>query len=168
MRRPPHPPPAAAARAAAAVAHERAPVTKPAPRRHRTAETAKEPVAAGPVPTFVNHGDREANDEAIRAARASLSGVRHISVTGPETPMLADLKVRAAEFVQVDEGADVVIRFEGNVEHLRFRKKRRAGIATISRHGHAVFLYEMPPETYLIGDTPAGEFARVLRQILQP
>ena len=37
----------------------------------------------------------------------------------------------------------------------------------ITRHGCAVFRYELFAEEYRVGDTPAEAFARVLRDVLE-
>ena len=62
-----------------------------------------------------------------------------------------------------DGEADVIVRFEGTIERRgRAGLKRRAGSGTITKNGRVVFRYELAPEDYRVGDTPAEAFARVI------
>jgi hypothetical protein len=46
-------------------------------------------------------------------------------------------------------------------------RKRRSAHASISRNGRVVFRYELPPETYRVGDNPAEAFARILGDAIE-
>ena len=67
--------------------------------------------------------------------------------------------------LSVADGSDVVVHFNGTVTRLRLGRKRRAAEASITKNGRPVFRYEMKPEDYRVGDTPAEAFARVLSDV---
>jgi serine/threonine-protein kinase len=146
--------------------HEQRPVPQPV-RPAPVPEPQPQPVApapaAPPAGTYTEGGDGDANSAVVEKAQAALKGVTRVSVSGSDE--LA--KALAESGLEVSGNADVTIQFNGSLEHLGRGKKRRSGHATVSRHGHVVLRYEMPPEEYRVGDTPAEAFARILREVLE-
>ena len=65
----------------------------------------------------------------------------------------------------ISDDAKVSIRFNGSVTRMRFGRKRREGRGSITKNGQTIFRYEMKPEEYRVGDTPAEAFARVLSDV---
>jgi len=140
--------------------------------RHEPApQPQPEPV---PVPApretmlaFVEGGDSSANEAAVGSARDRLRGVTRVALDSTGD---ADLGRQLGDALRrlnltVVDGSDVVVHFNGSVTHLRFGRKRRAAEASITRNGRTIFRYEMKPEEYRVGDTPAEAFARVLSDV---
>jgi hypothetical protein len=117
--------------------------------------------------TYVDggEGDRSGNEAALAEARQSLSGVTRVAVRGENSPLLDELRKHVGTFATVDDDASVAINFSGNVEHLGFGRKRRSGSARITRKGHVLFRWELPPQIYRIGDDPADAFGRVAHDL---
>jgi len=153
--------------------------TEPAPRTVTTTTTATTapPVRTTPAPQdsgsvatyFDAKGDSSRNEEAVTYARKQLQGVKSVSVQASGD---SDLQSRLIELLKHDgltisDSADVVIRFNGSVQHQRFGRKVRAGSGTIAKHGHVVFHYELPSEEYRVGDNPAEAFARVAADLFK-
>lgn len=116
---------------------------------------------------YVEGGDSSANEAVVNVAREKLHGVTKVSV---EARGDADLGAQLSNRLRgmnltVADGSDVVIRFRGAVERLRFGRKRRAAEAIITKNGKPVFRYEMRPEEYRVGDNPAEALARVLSDV---
>ena len=116
---------------------------------------------------YVEGGDSTANEAVVNVAREKLRGVTKVSIESRgDVELGAQLsnKLRGMNLTVVD-GSDVVIRFRGAVERLRFGRKRRAAEAFITKNGQPIFRYEMRPEEYRVGDNPAEALARVLSDI---
>ena len=93
-----------------------------------------------------------------------------IAVRGSNAEMVKELSDRLKKEVSsvaIADSADTVVDFNGVLEHIGRGKKRRSAQATISRNGRMIFRYEMPPEEYRVGDTPAEAFARILSDALK-
>jgi len=142
------------------------PAPQPQPQYTEPAVAVPASVPAGA--TYTEGGDGDANSAAVEKARTALSGVTHVSVVNSGDPILAEqlIKSLTRSGIEVGPGAEVTIQFSGTLEHIGRGKKRRTAHATVIRHGHAVFRYELPPEEYRVGDTPAEAFARVFRDAL--
>jgi serine/threonine-protein kinase len=144
------------------------PAIQPAPPPQH-AEPAVPVPAPGPAGAmYTEGGDGDANGAAVEKARTALSGVTHVSVVNGGDPVLAEqlIKSLTGSGLEVGPGADVTIQFSGTLEHIGRGKKRRTAHATVIRHGHAVFRYELPAEEYRVGDNPAEAFARVFRDAM--
>jgi serine/threonine-protein kinase len=155
-----------------------APIERPRPVPPPVTETmARQPEPKpqpAPVPppqpavrTFVDGdtGDADINDELIENLRRRLIGVTAISVRGPENDQRAQLirRLENAE-ITVADGSNTVIDFEGTLEQLGRGRKRRSARASILQNGRVIFRYELPPEEYRVGDTPAEAFSRVVAE----
>jgi tRNA A-37 threonylcarbamoyl transferase component Bud32/outer membrane biosynthesis protein TonB len=149
---------------------------KPEPRQARTpvAPQVVEEAAPAPAPapshvaTFVENGDGDANDAAIAAARAALAGTTRVAVRGNgDARLTAELARMLAKNLTVDDGADVVITFNGTLDRLGRGRKRRAATASVAKNGRTLFRYELPAQEYRVGDDPAEAFARVLSDVLR-
>lgn len=140
------------------------------PQRARPSEPAEtQPVQpATPIRAYVEGGDSDVNDQLISELKRQLSGVKSVTVRA-NTEMQKDLTDRLkseAAGVTIVDGASTVIDFDGTLERLGRGKKRRSAHASVSKNGRVIFRYEMPPEEYRMGDTPAEAFARVLADAL--
>ena len=141
------------------------PVPEPEPQpQPRPAERIAAAMALTP---YVEGGDSASNEAVVSVAREKLRGVTKVSI---ESRGDADLGAQLSNKLRgmnltVADGSDVVIRFRGAVERLRFGRKRRAAEAFIMKNGQPVFRYEMRPEDYRVGDNPAEALARVLSDI---
>jgi hypothetical protein len=144
------------------------PVPQPAPQPQHTEPAVPVPAPVPTGATYTEGGDGDANGAAVEKARTALSGVTHVSVVNAGDPALTEqlIKNLTGSGIEVGPGADVTIQFSGTLEHIGRGRKRRTAHATVIRHGHAVFRYELPPEEYRVGDTPAEAFARVLRDAM--
>ena len=103
----------------------------------------------------------------ISVARDRLRGVNRVSLDASGDANLGRQLGDALRKLNlsVADGSDVVVHFNGTVSRLRFGRKRRAAEASITKNGRPVFRYEMKPEDYRVGDTPAEAFARVLSDV---
>jgi serine/threonine-protein kinase len=149
---------------------------RPAVRQTETprVETAEEKPKKGstePALPLLKYGDGQAdtgsNDAALRQLREQLAGVKTIALRGGESDLLNQLSSSLKDKVTIASNADVTIDFNGRLERLGRGRKRRSATVTISKHGHAFFQYELPPEEYRVGDNPAEAFSRVLKEALQ-
>ncbi len=151
------------------------PVATPPRRTAPVAEAPREPVpvrhepeprptpAASNVRTFVDgdNADSGVNDQLIADLQRQLHGVTRVSVRG-SGEMVTELADRLKrDGVTVVDGAETVIDFDGTLERLGRGKKRRAAKATVTKGGRVIFRYELPPEEFRVGDSPAEAFARV-------
>ncbi len=123
----------------------------------------------GAAPRYVDGGDDDSNERAVEALRRALRGTKSMSLRGGA---MRDELYRAMRDqlpdMEFDGEADVIVRFEGNVERRgRAGLKRRAGMGTVSKGGRVVFRYELAPEDYRVGDSPAEAFARVIATALE-
>lgn len=136
--------------------------TTPAPPPQQIEETR--PVSN--VGTYIDgdSGDSDENERLLAAAQRELSGVTRVAVRGGNAPQLAAVLRRELGDLTIADDADVVIDFTGNLERLGRGRKRRSGEATITKHGRAVFRYQMPAEEYRVGDAPAEAFARIVAE----
>ncbi len=133
----------------------------------------EEPEQAAPAPAvraFVEGGDSDQNERLTSDLKQHLQGVTKISVHANNAEMLKELSDRLKKEVSgltIADGADTTVNFNGVLDHIGRGKKRRSAQATISKNGRVIFRYEMPPEEYRVGDTPAEAFARVLTDALR-
>ena len=94
-----------------------------------------------------------------------LIGVTSIAVRGPANDQQRQLIERLKRNdITVVDNATTIVNFEGTLEQLGRGRKRRSGKATISKDGRVIFRYELPPEEFRVGDSPAEAFARVLSE----
>jgi hypothetical protein len=96
--------------------------------------------------------------------------VRRVAIEGGGPLMirqLADSLRSKVTIVSRGENPDAVIDFNGTVERAGLGRKRRSARATITRGGRVVFRYELPPETYRVGDNPAEAFSRILSDAIE-
>ena len=63
--------------------------------------------------------------------------------------------------------ADVVIRFNGRNDRLGAGRRRRCADAVVEKNGRVIFRYELPEETYRVGQSSVEAFASVLGEALQ-
>ncbi|HSP33574.1 MAG TPA: protein kinase [Thermoanaerobaculia bacterium] len=132
------------------------------------AETPVERPAPAPIRAYVEGGDSGSNDQLLSDARQKLRGVTRIAVRATNPEMQKQLaKQLQHQGVTVSDGAETVVDFDGVLERLGRGKKRRSAHATVSKDGHVVFRYEMPPEEYRVGDTPVEAFARVVSDAIK-
>jgi serine/threonine-protein kinase len=146
------------------------------PRREPQPVPQPQPVEPQPQPapafsgaTYVEGGDN--NDGALEELQRAMRGVRRVAVEGNGDAALvrqvADSLRGKVAIVSRSESPDAVIDFNGTVEKMSIGRKRRSAHATISRNGRVVFRYELPPETYRVGDNPAEAFARILGDAIE-
>jgi hypothetical protein len=163
------PPPTTTAAPPPAVTHTET-AALPPPAKKKTIERPKpvEPVVPVSPPVSIRAyidgegSDSAVNDQAISDAKRHLSGTRSVAVRGNNAEQVKELSDRLKrEGIAVSDSADTVISFDGSVERLGRGKKRRSAQATVTKNGRMVFRYEMPPEEYRVGDTPAEAFARI-------
>ena len=152
------------------------PVRKPSPavEKPKKPEPVREPEPEKPAPVtvraYIEGGDSDVNDRALSDLRQQLQGVTRIAVHANNAEMLKGLTDRLKKDVSslnVADGADTSVDFNGVLDHIGRGKKRRSAQATVSKNGRVIFRYEMPPEEYRVGDTPAEAFARVLVDALK-
>lgn len=127
------------------------------------------PAPAVEAVSFVEGGDAALNRKAIAFLRAHLQGVTRFRIHGSgDVEQLISILRRSArgKSFSPDEG-DVTIVYASSHERLGKISKRRAAEAAISKNGAVIFRYQLQPEVYRIGDTPAEAFARVLRKAVQ-
>ncbi|HEX8152092.1 MAG TPA: hypothetical protein VF698_03155, partial [Thermoanaerobaculia bacterium] len=137
-----------------------APEREPEPER---VEPVPAPVPASTVAAYTENGDSDRNEALLASFRSAVSGVSRIALRGPNAIPLGLALREEAPSLTVDPSADVVVHFEANVERLgRAGRKRRSATAVVTKNGRVIFRYEMPPEDYRVGDTPAEAFAKVL------
>ena len=158
------------------------PAVRPQPPVQQPRETDPEPQPVpqpreprpDPVPAPVNvrsyidgdTGDSDVNEEIIENLHRQLNGVSRVSIRG-SGDMHAQLIQRfrnALPTIAIVDDADTVINFRGTLETVNRGKKRRSADATIVKNGRVIFRYELPPEEYRVGDTPAEAFSRVLNE----
>jgi serine/threonine protein kinase len=155
-----------------------APATTTVAPPHRETQPVPQPQAVEPQPqpapafsgaTYVEGGDN--NDGAVEELQRAMRGVRRVAVEGSGDASLvkqvADSLRGRVTIVSRGESPDAVIDFNGTVEKMSIGRKRRSAHATISRNGRVVFRYELPPETYRVGDNPAEAFARILGDAIE-
>lgn len=150
----------------------RAPVpTRPAPTatvaqpKPREVEPPRPAVQAANVRPFIDGdtGDSDVNDELAEALSSKLIGVTSIAVRGPASDQQKQLIDRLKRNdINVVENASTIVDFEASLEQIGRGKKRRSARATVTKDGRVIFRYELPPEEYRVGDSPAEAFARVL------
>jgi len=168
------PPPAAPTTTTVAQTQTQPAVTEtvaPPPRKKRVVEQPVEPVTttteapverAAPVRAYVEGGDSGSNDQLLSEAKQKLHGITRIAVHATNPEMQKHLtNALGRQGLTVADGADTVLEFDGTVERLGLGRKRRSARATVTRNGHVVFRYELPPEEYRVGDTPVEAFLRV-------
>jgi serine/threonine-protein kinase len=146
-------------------------VETPKPRNPETVvpqPKASPPVEEPNVATYIDGGDRNANNMLLEHLRAQLAGVTTIALdAGPMQDELSKALTHEVPTVTIADAAPVTIRFNGTFEHLGFGRKRRAAQATVTKNGHVIFRYEMPSETYRVGATPVEAFAGVMSGAFQ-
>lgn len=148
--------------------------SRPQPKQAETprAETPEPPkkASAEPALPLLKYGDGRGetggNEAALQQLREQLAGVKTIALRGGEADLLSQLQASLKDRVTIASDAEVTVDFNGKLERLGRGRKRRSATVTISKHGHAFFQYELPPEEYRVGDNPAEAFARVLKDAL--
>jgi len=142
-------------------------VPQPEPQpKPQPAEPARRPPPAArqeePQPEISTYVEGTGNDAAVVYAQQQLRGVNRVSLES-SSPELEPLVRKLG--LTISDDARVSIRFNGIVTRMRFGRKRREGRGSISKNGQTIFRYEMKPEEYRVGDTPAEAFARVLSDV---
>jgi uncharacterized transporter YbjL len=105
------------------------------------------------------------NEELVSDLSTKLIGVTSIAVRGTaneQQKVLIDRLKR--NDITVADNATTVVDFEGTLEQVGRGKKRRSARATITKDGRVIFRYELPPEEFRVGDSPAEAFARILSE----
>jgi len=114
------------------------------------------------VAAYTEGGDGDANEPLLEHLRSQLHGVNRIALqAGAMQDELAKALQHEIPSLTIADSADVVIRFEGTLEHLGRGRKRRAATASVVKNGRVVFRYEMPSEEYRVGSTPVEAFTDV-------
>jgi serine/threonine-protein kinase len=157
-----------AARTASAAPQPR-PVT-PAPAAVTPAVTTREepspstPPSTSNVPAFIagGRGNEDAHDALIEALRGQLAGIRRVRVTGSRAQDLVAAMREEVPFVTVADDSPVTIHFDGSVDRSARGRKQRYGEATISKNGRPIFRWQLPPEEFRVGHTPAEALAGLL------
>lgn len=160
--------PAATATTATAAAAPKKTAANTAPAETTEPATTSTHAPASAAATYYDgRGDHSGNDAAMQQLQSQLSGVKRVAVRGGDADLVKQLTQSVKDRgVTIADDADVVIDFNGRVDRLGFGRKKRSATATISKHGHAIFRYELPAEEYRVGDNPAEAFARVLSDAL--
>lgn len=119
------------------------------------------------VRTYVDgdSGDADVNEQLLAHLRRQLTGVRSVAVRG-SGEMYDDLvnRIQSDHGLEVVSSADTVITFNGTLDRLGRGRKRRSAEATITKNGRVIFRYELPPEEFRVGDSPAEAFSRVISE----
>jgi serine/threonine protein kinase len=134
-----------------------------------TAAAVEEPPPsepAGSAHTFVDGGDSDSNEEALRELRQQLSGISSVTIRSNDAQMGRQIADRVGSHMTVTEGAGVVINFNGTLTRLGMGRKRRAAQASVVKNGHTIFRYELPSLDYRVGDNPAEAFLRAIEDAL--
>jgi eukaryotic-like serine/threonine-protein kinase len=131
-------------------------------------ERDEEATSSTSFPTYTEGGAAIVNESAINVARMQLKNVKQVALIGNGGH--AVLMNQVAEYLRdsgltVIDGADVVIYFNAQLDHLGRGRKRRSAEVTITRHGRPVLRYVMPAEEYRVGDNPAEAFGRIVSEI---
>ena len=162
----PAPPTTTTAALVAPITHTIAPAPTPPPRE----DVVRQVPTPSPVPlevatptTYVEGGNGDTNGPLLDRLRSQLHGVTRIALqAGAMQDDVAKALKHEISNLTIADNADVVIRFDGTLEHLGRGRKRRAARASVVKNGRVIFRYEMPDETYRVGDTPAEAFAAVM------
>jgi serine/threonine-protein kinase len=129
---------------------------------------APEPEPATDDVTYLARGDETHNEAVVEHLRQALRGTTRISVRGGsmESELVTRLRDELPN-IDIVPTANVVIDFDGAIEHLQRGRKTRTARATIRKNGKVVFRYVMPREMFRIGNTPAEAFVGVLSDALE-
>jgi serine/threonine protein kinase len=113
---------------------------------------------SSPLPAaYREGGDGDVNGPLLDKLKSQVHGIKTVAVDAGA--MQSDLvKALQHEGLTVADHADVAIKFDGVLEHLGLGRKKRGAHASILKNGRVVFRYEMPEETYRVGDTPVEAF----------
>src|SRR5207253_1230874 len=97
-----------------------------------------------PAPaTYIEGGERDANEPLLARLRTQLQGVKSVSIqAGAMQDELTKSVQHELPNLAVADGADVAIRFDGTLEHIGRGRKRRAAQASIVKNGRVIFRYE--------------------------
>jgi eukaryotic-like serine/threonine-protein kinase len=168
------PPPTLATTTRPPVIATQAPVTRQKqpppvvpPPKPRETEQPRPPVQATSVRPFIDGdtGDADVNEELVSELSTKLIGVTSIAVRGTANDQQKTLIDRLKRNdITVADNATTVVDFDGTLEQMGRGKKRRSARATITKDGRVIFRYELPPEEYRVGDSPAEAFARILSE----
>jgi len=135
------------------------PVSVPQPSPPPAPVQREEPLPAA----YTEGGDGDVNGPLLDRLRTQLQGVTRVAVQGGAMQdELSKALKHEIPTLNIADRADVVIRFDGTLEHLGRGRKRRAAHASIVKNGRVIFRYEMPDETYRVGDSPAEAFASLM------
>jgi len=115
----------------------------------------------GDLAAYTEGGDGDVNGPLFDKLKSQVHGVKTVAVDAGA--MQSDLmKALQHEGISVADRADVTIKFDGVLEHLGRGRKKRAAHASILKNGRVVFRYELPEETYRVGDTPVEAFVNAV------
>jgi hypothetical protein len=147
--------------------HAPTPVPAPVPVPVTHTE-APPPAPAQNVSAYIEGGDGDANDAVLSSAQHALAGTKRVAVRASDARWSAELTRQLIRHdIAVADDADVIIHFDGALEHLGRGRKRRSASASVTKSGRTVFRYELKPEEYRVGDDPAEAFARILGDVLR-
>jgi hypothetical protein len=137
------------------------------PAAEPAAEAEPEPEPASDGVTYLARGDETHNEAVVEHLRQALRGTTRISVRGGamESELVTRLRDELPN-LDIVPTANVVIDFDGRIDHLPRGRKTRAARATIRKNGQVVFRYIMTREIYRMGNTPAEAFVGVLSDAL--
>src|SRR3954452_3733465 len=120
------------------------------------------------LPPYIEGGDDNANEATVASAQHALSGTKRVALRANDARWSNELTRQLTRHdIAVADDADVIIHFDGTLDHLGRGRKRRAASASITKGGRTVFRYELKPEEYRVGDDPAEAFARILGDVLR-
>ena len=134
------------------------PVPQPQP------QPAPAPPPASSVPAYV---EGEGDDALIERLREAMAGVTSVAIRGSGADALAATFREEFSTLTIADDASVVIHFDATLERLGRGRKRRAADATVTKNGRVVFRYQMKPQEYRVGDTPAEAFTRVFSDVIE-
>ena len=143
------------------------PAKQPEPKPREPEPQTPRPAPAASVKPFIDGdtGDADVNEELVSYLSNKLIGVTSIAVRGPANDQQKVLLERLRKNnITVVESAPTVVDFDGTLEQVGRGKKRRSARATVTKDGRVIFRYELPPEEYRVGDSPAEAFARILAE----
>ena len=104
----------------------------------------------------------------VSSAQRALSGTKRVALRATDARWSNELtRTITRRDIAIADDADVVVHFDGALEHLGRGRKRRSATASITKGGRTVFRYELKPEEYRVGDDPAEAFARILGDVLR-
>jgi serine/threonine protein kinase len=120
------------------------------------------------VATYRDGGDSDANDRAMTILRRELRGTTTVALrAGGLTAELARELRNEFPNIEFAGEATVVIRFNGRNDRLGAGRRRRFADAVVEKNGRVIFRYQLPEETYRVGQNSVEAFASVLGEAFQ-